>query len=294
MGSMHMPPPFSWGQLTAGSWSWAISASVLGSLVWYVWSARRWTAIHATTWSTKRTISFFAASVLVVAATESVVGVYDRALFSDHMIQHLMLVMVAAGCYAMAAPLALAQATLPGLPGQLFNRIVDSNVGEVLGHPIFGFIAYAVFITAVHLTSLFNQMLEHMWVHRAEQIAFLFVGYLFWRPVVGIEPSRHPLMPGLRMIYLALAVPVDTFVGLALVMSGHVEFSAYARMHRTWGPSILSDIKTGGAIMWIGGDFLMLFAMIPIAVLWMRDEEHKTNELDARLDAEAAAAKRAS
>jgi cytochrome c oxidase assembly factor CtaG len=73
-------------------------------------------------------------------------------------------------------------------------------------------------------------------------------------------------------------------------MSGHIEFSAYAAQHRTWGPPILSDIKTGGALMWIGGDFLMLLAMIPVAYLWMKDEESKTAELDARLDAERAAA----
>ena len=294
MGSMHMPPPFSWGHLSAWAWSWTISACVVASIVWYLWAARRWAAQTGTAWSTKRTISFLGASVLVIVATESVVGVYDMVLFSAHMIQHLMLVMIAAGLYAMSAPLELTQATLPGTPGRLFSRVVDSRVGEVIGHPIFGFVTYAVFITVVHLTSLFNQMLEHMWVHRAEQIGFLFVGYLFWRPVVGIEPSRHPLMPGLRMVYLALAVPVDTFVGLALVMSGHVQFSAYSAMGRDWGPSILSDIKTGGAIMWIGGDFLMLLAMIPIAVLWMRDEEQKARELDAELDAqlEAEAAQR--
>jgi putative copper resistance protein D len=168
--------------------------------------------------------------------------------------------------------------------------VVDSKAGEVVGHPIFGFLAYAVFIPATHLTSIFNDMLLHMWVHRLEQVGFLLIGYLFWRPVVGIEPSRHPLAPGLRLVYLALAVPIDTFTGLALVMSGHIEFSAYAAQHRTWGPSILSDIKTGGALMWIGGDFLMLLAMIPVAYLWMKDEESKTAELDARLDAERAAA----
>jgi len=289
MGSMHMPPPFSWGHLTAWSFSWTISVCVLASIVSYLWATRRWATLRSQRWSTKRTVSFLIASALVILATESVIGVYDMALFRAHMIQHLMLVMIAAGFYAMSAPLELAQATLPGEPGRVVNRIVNSRLGEVIGHPIFGFVAYAVFIAVVHLTSLFNQMLEHMWVHRAEQIGFLFVGYLFWRPVVGIEPSRHPLMPGLRMVYLALAVPVDTFVGLALVMAGHVQFSAYSKMHRDWGPSILTDIKTGGAIMWIGGDFLMLFAMIPVAVLWMRDEEQKTKALDARLDAEAAA-----
>ena len=287
--SMAMPSPFSWGHIYAWSWSATITTVVLASVFAYAIATRRWASSTGTPWSTKRTISFFVASGLVILATESVTGVYDMVLFSAHMVQHLLLVMVAAGFYAMSAPLELTQGTLPGTPGRLFRRIVDSKVGEVIGHPIFGFVTYAVFITMTHLTSLFNQMLLHMWVHRAEQIGFLFIGYLFWRPVVGIELSRHPLVPGLRMVYLALAVPVDTFVGLALVMAGHVQFNAYSQMGRTWGSSILTDIKTGGAIMWIGGDFLMLFAMIPVAFVWMRDEESKTKELDARLDAEDAA-----
>ena len=288
-GSMEMPVPFTWGHVTAWSWSATISLAVLASVIAYVIATRRWSSLTGAAWSKKRTAAFFVASGLVILATQSVVGVYDMVLFSAHMVQHLLLVMIAAGCYAMSAPLELTQGTLPGAPGRLFGRMVDSKVGEVIGHPIFGFVTYAVFITIVHLTSLFNQMLLHMWVHRAEQVGFLLIGYLFWRPVVGIEPSRHPLMPGLRMVYLALAVPVDTFVGLALVMAGHVQFNAYSSMGRTWGPSIITDIKTGGAIMWIGGDFLMLLAMIPVAFLWMRDEESKTKELDARLDAEAAA-----
>ena len=45
--------------------------------------------------------------------------------------------------------------------------------------------------------------------------------------------------------------------------------------------------------MWIGGDFLMLLAMIPVAIQWMRDEERKAIEIDAQLDAERAAAEHA-
>mgnify|MGYP003342408204 CR=1 FL=1 len=104
------------------------------------------------------------------------------------------------------------------------------------------------------------------------------------------RPSRHRLAPGLRLVYLALAVPVDTITGLALAMSGHEMFPAYAQMHRSWGGSLLSDLRTGGSLMWIGGDLLMMAAMIPVAVIWMRDEERKAKEIDARLDAERAPA----
>ncbi len=283
---MAMPPPFSWTHLYATRMSWSINLALLAAVAAYVLGVRAWNRHHAGTWSTKRSVAFGAAVVVIAVATEAIPGVYDMTLFSAHMVQHLLLIMVAAGLLAMAAPLELALATMPGALGRSFTKVVDSKLGEVVGHPVFGFLAYAIFIPSTHLTSLFNQMLLHMWVHRLEQVAFLVIGYLFWRPVVGIEPSRHPLAPGLRLVYLALAVPIDTFTGLALVMSGHIEFSAYAAQGRTWGPSILSDIKTGGALMWIGGDLLMLGAMIPVAYLWMKDEESKTAALDAQLDAE--------
>jgi len=286
---MAMPAPFSWTHLYSTRLSWSINLALIAVVAAYGLGVRAWNRQHEARWSSKRSVAFGVGIALVALATEALPGVYDMTLFSAHMVQHLLLIMVAAGLFAMAAPLELALATVPGALGRGFTAVVDSKLGEVIGHPAVGFAAYAVFIPATHLTSLFNQMLLHMWVHRLEQVAFLVIGYLFWRPVVGIEPSRHPLAPGLRLVYLALAVPIDTFTGLALVMSGHIEFSAYAAQQRTWGPSILSDIKTGGALMWIGGDLLMLGAMIPVAYLWMKDEESKTADIDARLDAERAA-----
>lgn len=285
-GGMPAPPPFSWGRMGTVAPSFATTAILLLVLGLYLAGVVRFPKVRdGRTWSIKRTISFIAGIVVVAIATQSVVGEYDMTMFADHMIQHLLLIMVAAGLFAMGAPLELATTTTPGAPGRLLNAVVDSKVGEFMGRPIVGFACYAIFIPVTHLTGLFNLMLTHMWVHHTEQVGFLLIGYLFWRPVVAIEPSRHPLAPGLRLVYLALAVPVDTFTGLALVMSTHEIFPAYTAMHRTWGGPILIDLKTGGAIMWIGGDALMLGAMIPVAVQWMRDEDAKSVTVDAELDA---------
>ena len=286
-GAMGSPPPFTWSRMGtfAPSFATTVLLLVIGGL--YLAGVSAYQRVKdGATWSTKRTISFLGGIVVIFFATQSVVGEYDMTMFADHMIQHLMLIMVAAGLFAMGAPLELATTTTPGMLGRGLNKAVDSKVGEIIGHPVFGFLAYAIFIPLTHLTSLFNLMLTHMWVHHLEQIGFVVIGYLFWRPVVGIEPSRHPLAPGLRLVYLALAVPIDTFTGLALVMSTHEIFSAYTAMHRSWGGPILTDLKTGGAIMWIGGDALMLGAMIPVAIQWMHDEEAKTVLIDAQLDAE--------
>jgi putative copper resistance protein D len=158
---------------------------------------------------------------------------------------------------------------------------------RIVTHPLTGFAAYFVFIPLTHLTGLFNLMMQHEWVHHLEQIGFLVVGYLFFRAAFGLERG-FTIHPGLRLVYVMAAVPVDTFTGLALVMSSHDPFPAYAASSPMGSTkaSILNNIHLGGAVMWIGGDALMLLACIPIAVAWVKWEMIRTRELDAVLDAQ--------
>src|SRR5487761_2587582 len=239
-------PRFSWHHLN--QWQWGVLPNVLlvGALVAY-WAA----AQHAPGWARSRRIFFTSGAVVTLLATQSVVGVFDMSYFADHMVQHLLLIMVAAPLFALSAPL------------------------------------YLVFIPLTHLTGLFNLMLEHMWVHHLEQVGFLVVGYLFFRTAFGLERGRV-LHPGLRLVFVMAAVPVDTISGLALAMSSHNPFAPYRHLAPSGATatSILSDIHLGGAIMWIGGDALMLLACIPIAISWVRWETLRTAELDAELDAQ--------
>jgi len=257
--------PFSWHHVN--QWDLGALPIILllgaGALYWYA-------TTRISSWPQLRTVLFFSGLLVTFLATESVVGVFDMEYFSDHMIQHLLLIMVAAPLFALSAPLDL-----------------DGKFMQIVTHPLFGFAAYFIFIPVTHLTNLMNVMMEHEWVHHLEQIGFLVVGYLFFRVAFGLERGVK-IHPGLRLVYVMAAVPVDTFTGLALVMSSHDPYSSYASMSPSGSsPSwILSNIHLGGAIMWIGGDALMLLACIPIAIAWVKWETVKTRELDAILDAQ--------
>src|SRR5579863_5910648 len=134
---MTVPAPFSWDHLN--QWNVSLVTVVLllvaGSVYWT--SAQR-----AAPWPRVRTWCFGLALLVTFVATQSVVGVYDMVLFSDHMIQHLLLIMVAAPLFALAAPFDLARA----VGGRRTAAALDSRTGQLVLHPLFGFGLYAVFI----------------------------------------------------------------------------------------------------------------------------------------------------
>ena len=272
------PSQFSWHHLNLWSLGVVPNILLLSATAFYLVGVHR-----ISYWSRRRTISFLAGIIVTFLATQSIVGYFDMEYFSDHMIQHLMLIMVAAPLFALSAPLDLAyqSGTVP------IRRFLDSRFMAIVTHPLIGFVIYFVFIPVTHLTGFFNLMLEHEWVHHLEHVGFLIVGYLFFRVAFGLERGTT-IHQGLRLVYVMAAVPVDTFTGLALAMSSKNPFPGYVKSSPvgSTSASILDNIHLGGAIMWIGGDALMLLACIPIAVAWVKWETVKTRELDAQLDSQ--------
>ena len=270
--------PFSWHHLN--EWNFGVIPIILmlcAGLIYFQYARK------VPSWPTVRTVCFGLGLLVTFLATETFIGYYDMEYFSDHMIQHLMLIMVAAPLFALSAPLDLAY----DAGSATMRRWLDSGFMERLTHPLVAFVLYFFFIPFTHLTGFMNLMMEHEWLHQLEELGFLVVGYLFFRAAFGLERG-FKLHPGLRLVYVMAAVPVDTFTGLVLSNSARVPYSNFAMMAPRGSTAAwrLSDIKLGGGIMWIGGDALMLLACIPIAVMWVRWEMVQTRKLDAILDAQ--------
>ena len=188
---------------------------ILVALALYLWGVRRNNALHPRhRWSVGKTVAWIGALFTTGVAIFSFVGVYDGELFWDHMVQHLLLIMVAAPLFAIASPLDLAWRSTTGTAHIVVTEVLRSPVAKFFGHPVVAFVLYAVLIPLSHLTSWYNYTLEHESVHNAEHLAFLVVGYLFWRQIFGTDPNAYRLHPALQFFYLFLAIPIDTFTGL--------------------------------------------------------------------------------
>ncbi len=282
-------PPLRGSQLFTTQFPFVPVAIIVAALALYLWGVRCNNALHPRhPWSAGKTVAWIGALVTTGVAIFSFVGVYDGELFWDHMVQHLLLIMVAAPLFAIASPLELAWKSTSGTAHVVVTEALRSKPAKFFGHPLVAFVLYAIVIPVSHLTVWYNYTLTQESAHNAEHLAFLLVGYLFWRQIFGNDPNRYRLHPALQFFYLFLAIPIDTFTGVSLTGVTHEIFPAYLATHRSWGPSYVVDLHIGGTIMWVVGDTLMLWPMIPVALRWMHLEERKAERIDRELDAQAA------
>src|SRR5207244_5231312 len=105
-----------------------------------------------------------------------------------------------------------------------------------------------------------------------EYLLYLAVGYALLLPVFGAEPIRWRLSHPSRQFLLVLTMPIDSFTGLILVQTSHPLYPTL-HLHRDWGPNQVQDLQGAGAVMWIGGDGLMLVMMLLAAVAWVRSAQ---------------------
>jgi cytochrome c oxidase assembly factor CtaG len=235
-----------------------------------IWRVRR--RHPARPWPWLRSLAFFAGLAVVMLATQSSIGAYDDVLFSIHMVQHLMLIMVAPPLMVAGRPVTLLLHASRNPLHSWTKAVIRSRVVSALTCPPVAAVLYAATIVGTHLTGFMNLTLQHEHVHDAEHVLYLVVGYLYFLPLLGSEPIRWKMSFPSRFLLLALSMPVDTFVGVVILQANHELFPAYAKTGRTWGPSLISDLHTGGAIMWVGGDAIMFLLVLCVFVVFLRDK----------------------
>ena len=213
-----MLPPFG---LSAALTQWQFAPIVTGFAVLavglYGWGVIRVARRHpARPWPAWRTGLFIAGVAVLVLATQSGIGVYDDLLFYDHMMQHLMLLMVAPPLLIAGQPLTLLLHASRNPLHTWTKRVLRSRAASLLTWPVLGAVAYSLAVLAVHLTGIANYVERNQTAHNAEHALFVLVGYLFYLPILGREPIRWRLSYPIRFVILVLLMPVDTFTGLSL------------------------------------------------------------------------------
>jgi len=225
--------------------------------------------------------SFYAGLVVVAAAIVSPVHAYADEWFVVHMAQHLLLTFVAAPLLVIGAPLSLAVRAASPEHRRRLLRVLNGPVVTLLSHPVVAWAQFAAVMWATHFSGFFESAIENPWLHALEHGLFLGSAALFWWPALGESTGRWRLSHPLRLLYVALAMPQNTFLALAILTAGRVLYPHYRS---------LADQRQGGGVMWVAGDVVLLVVVLLLAAAWARHEEQTTCRRERLADARDAPA----
>jgi cytochrome c oxidase assembly factor CtaG len=235
---------------------------------------RGWIVLHCRdgrSWHFGRLAAFLGGLAATYLALASPIEPFAALLLSVHMLQHMMLMMVAAPLVLLAVPV---MPLLRGLPGPVLVYWVAPLLStkplrrlcQRLTHPL---VALPIFIAATwfwHLPPLYDLALRSNDCHYAQHLSFLAAALLFWYPVVRPYPSRPRWSPWLLLPYLLLADLSNTVLSAVLTFSDRVLYPYYAEVPRLGELSVLEDQSAAGVLMWVPGSLAFLLPLFAIGV----------------------------
>jgi cytochrome c oxidase assembly factor CtaG len=203
--------------------------------------------------------------VIAVALASPLDALAGRRL-SAHMTQHQLLMMLAPPLLWLGAPVA---PMLLGLPRAIRLAVatglacrVGRKTADVIAHPAFGWISFALAFWAWHTPRLYELALRsHAW-HHLEHACFFATAMVFWRPVILAWPARSPWPRWTMIPYLLLADLQNTVLAAILTFSDRVIYPTYATLARAGAISALDDQSIAGVIMWVPGSLVVLVAAV--------------------------------
>jgi putative copper resistance protein D len=257
---------------------------------WWLWAVRRVNATHPTNpVPRRRTAAFLAGMTALGFALLSGIARYDTTLFSVHMVQHVLLMLVAAPLIALAAPITLVlRVSSSETRRRWWLPILHSRPVRILAHPVVAWVMFATMMWAVHFSPLFNASLEDPIIHDLEHVLFLAGALLFWWPAVALDPAPYRMSHPARVVYLLTQMTQNTFLAVVILNATDVLYAHYATLVRPWGESAIDDQRLAAGIMWLAGDFVFITAILAVVVGWMRAEGRNEAREDRRAEAEMA------
>jgi cytochrome c oxidase assembly factor CtaG len=256
------------------SWQFAplVSGALLTAAAGYLLCAALVRRQHpARPWPTARSLAFLAGLAVIAVATQSSIGVYDDVLFSDHMVQHVLLIMAAPPLLVTGSPVTLLMHASRNPLHTWLKRAVRSRPVTALTWPPGTTALYCLVVVSTHTPPFMDLVLASDAVHNLEHALYLVTGYLFFLPVNGTEPIRWRMSIAGSFLVVLLVMMVDSFTGIVFTLQAHEVFAPYARTGRAWGPGLAADLHAGGLVMFIGSDIAMTAVAVGLAVHFVRD-----------------------
>jgi putative membrane protein len=227
-------------------------------------------------WPAARSAAFAAGLAVLLVALQSGVHTWGERLQSAHMVEHMLVALVAAPLITAGAPLTLALRALRGEARQVLAAALRR--AGALAHPVSGCLALSATLLALHLTPLFERSARDGPLHAAAHVALLGAALAFWAPLLGALPGRETGSAARIAAVLALMAPMGALG--AVLLTAAPRFPAYERSAALAGVSPADDERAAGVIMWLGGGAVLSLALLGVAghSLWQEERRMRRRE----------------
>ncbi len=222
--------------------------------------------------------------------TVSGLEAYDTTLVSVHMVQHMLLSMIAPIFLALGAPVTLALRTLGPRPRAILLSILHSKFARLYTFPL---VSFAIFVASpfiLYFSGLYRLSLENVWVHEVIHVHLIVAGCVFFWPLIGLDPVPGRVPYPMRALLMFLSTPFHTVLGLTVMESSGNLLGGdwYPSLHLSWSDPV-ADQRLAGGILWAGGEFVAVAMLAALVWQWIRESEREARRIDRALDrAEAA------
>lgn len=275
---MHEGKPHNWDELVR-AWSFdpVVVVSLAISGVLFVIGLRRlWReAPKLKSIRTLEAVCFALGWFALLVAVVSPMHAWGRVLFSAHMSQHEVLMLVAAPLLVLGRPVI---AFLWALPLNWSRRL--GNIAKLawvnclwrtLTIPLVAWLVHAIALWVWHIPVLFDAVLHNELVHTAQHLSFLLSALLFWWALIhGPQGAKGY---GAAVLYLFTTSVHSGVLGALIALAGSVWYPSYVGLTDPWGLTPLEDQQLGGLIMWIPAGLVYLISALALFAGWLKESE---------------------
>jgi putative membrane protein len=207
---------------------------------------------------------------------------WGRVLFSAHMTQHEVLMLVAAPLLVLGRPLIAFMWAIPMSWARQLGAITRLSwfaaTWRVITVPLFAWLIHAIALWVWHIPMLFDAVLNNELIHSLQHISFLFSAILFWWALV--HGGRGWMGYGAALLYVFTTSLHSGLLGAFLTFSSTVWYPGYNSLTRSWGLTPLEDQQLGGLIMWIPAGLVYVIAGLALLAGWIQQSERSAHSRD--------------
>jgi putative membrane protein len=204
-------------------------------------------------------------------------------LFSAHMTQHELLMLVAAPLVVLGRPVI---AFLWALPLTWARRVGGwskvawfERMWHALTNPLTAWLVHAAALWVWHAPVLFQATLKSDLVHTLQHVCFLGSALLFWWALIHSPQGVRGY--GAAVLYLFTTSVHSGILGALITFTGTVIYPAYSKTTASWGLTALEDQQLGGLIMWVPAGLVYIIAGLALCAGWMRESERRVSRREA-------------